>query len=221
MSYRSEADILTDLRELHTADERRARHQLNRELVPLRSRLRTRPNTLFSSGVSLLVVAGVALALLLPRFATQSGASSTAGATELSTTATQSASLASALAEPAASSSETAFPPTVEGRHVLLGRAALGQMQASPSDWYLVGGWVRIMMVDGYSYSGTNVLFFLTNPEATSAAAANVVRLEGPNVLQIPQDRPVVLEVQLDLSCNDQQGPCPFFMVKRVVWPQT
>ena len=132
----------------------------------------------------------------------------------------ESSSLASTSAEPSAPSPGAPFPSTIEGRDVLHGEAALSQMRASPTDWYLVGGWVRIVMVDGYSYSGTNVLFFPTDPEGASATAATAFRLEGPDVLQLPQNRPIVLEVQLDLSCTVQQGPCPFLMVKRVVWTQ-
>ncbi len=130
----------------------------------------------------------------------------------------ESSSLASTSAEPSAPSPGAPFPSTIEGRDVLNGEAAISQMRASPTDWYLVGGWVRIVMVDGYSYSGTNVLFFPTDPEGASATAATAVRLEGPDVLQLPQSRPMVLEVQLDLSCTVEQGPCPFLMVKRVVW---
>jgi hypothetical protein len=221
MNYRTEADLVMALRELHSADERRARYELSRELVRVRSRARTRPN-MGLAGIALLGIAGLALALLLPSFHTGSGASSMASAVAApSRTTTESSSLASTLAEPSASSSETPFPSTVEGRDVLNGQAALSQMLASPSDWYFVSGWVRIVMVDGYSYSGTNVLFFLTDPESASSTSASIVRLEGPDVLQLPQNRRIVLEVQPDLSCTVQQGSCPVLMVKRVVWTQS
>lgn len=220
MNDRTEADLVMALRELHSADERRARYELSRELVRVRSRARTRPN-MGLAGIALLGIAALALALLLPSFHTGSGAVSMASAAASSTT-TESSSPASTSAEPSAPSPGAPFPSTIEGRDVLHGEAALSQMRASPTDWYLVGGWVRTVMVDGYSYSGTNVLFFPIDPKGASATAATAFRLEGPDVLGLPQNRAMVLEVQLDLSpCTVQQGPCPFLMVKRVVWTQS
>lgn len=222
MSNPTEAEVIGDLRMLHAADQVHARRQL-KETVSGGSRVRTR----LAVGPVLLLLGAlvVGAALIRPSLSTGPGGVATSSSSNSANTSTTRATPTFAETPPIEFSqpdpSPTVFPSTLEGQTVLQGQPGLDEVLKGTSGSYLIGGWVRIVIADCASSCGTSVLLYVLDPSEGGLVPSTMpIHLLVPATLNIPLDRPIVLEVERDQACDGAAQGCPALDVMRLVWTQ-